>query len=34
MLLDRLQDQHGLDFETNKELQIKILNNESARTNK
>jgi len=34
MLLDSLQAQHGLDFETNKELQLKILNSESARTNK
>jgi ribosomal protein S17E len=34
LLLDSLQEQHGLDFETNKKLQFKILNNESAKTNK
>jgi len=34
MLLDSLQEQHELDFETNKELQIKILKNESASKNK
>jgi len=34
MLLDRLQEQYGLDLETNKELQMNILNNESALKNK
>jgi hypothetical protein len=34
MLLDRLQEQYGLDYETNKELQMNIFKNESAKKNK